>query len=372
MPMTTKELYWYWLASCPGVGIGSIFAAANAGFSLEQLFSEPQLLAQKPFRFSEQTRKLLRQRADIALLLEEVERIERQGIRIYTAISAGYPQLLKDLWRPPAILYAVGQLQKFPKKSIAMVGSRYVSRKGAAAAREVAGALAGHGVTVVSGMARGIDTQCHWGALDAQGQTIAVLGCGVDIIYPQENAELYAQICERGAVVSEYPPGMTPNPRHFPLRNRIIAGLSQGVVLGEAGLRSGANITVNYACDANRDVFVIDKRDGSGNGETIHKLVSMGATPIREATEIIEYYDWNRKQSVATKQKETLKPPPGLDFFQGELYNLLLKGDFSMQQMVDLLGQPAAAVSTALTMLELKGIVERLPGNVFGLRVERH
>ena len=372
MPMTTKELYWYWLASCPGVGIGSIFAAANAGLSLEQLFTESQLLEQKPFRFSEQTRTLLRQRANIALLLEEVERIEGQGIRIYTAISAGYPKLLKDLWRPPAILYAVGRLQEFPEKSVAMVGSRYVSRKGAAAAREVAGALAAQDITVVSGMARGIDTQCHWGALDAHGQTIAVLGCGVDIIYPQENAELYAQICERGAVVSEYPPGTTPNPRHFPLRNRIIAGLAQGVVLGEAGLRSGANITVNYACDANRDVFVIDKRDGGGNGETIHKLISMGATPIRDAAEIMQYYGWNRKQSVTGRQKEIRTPPPGLDFFQTELYNLLLKGDFSMQQMVELLNQPAAAVSTALTMLELKGMIERLPGNVFGLRAERH
>lgn len=372
MPLTTKELYWYWMASTSGVGIGSIFTAAKSGFSLEQLFHEPQLLAGKPFRISKATSELLCRRANIPLLLEEVEKIEQKGIRIYTAISKTYPRMLADLWRPPAILYAIGNLQQFPSKSIAMVGSRYVSRKGAAAAREMAADLAAQGVTIVSGMARGIDTQSHWGALEAQGQTIAVLGCGVDIIYPKENAELYARICEQGMVLSEYAPGTIPDARHFPLRNRIIAGLSQGTLLGEAGMRSGANITVNYACDTNRDVFVLDKRDGSGNAEVIHRLISMGATQVREAGEVLRYYGWDRERTVTEVQKEQPTPPVGLDFFQMELYNLLLKGDFTMQQMIDRLGQPAAKVSTALTMLELRGIIERLPGNVFGLRMGGH
>lgn len=369
MPLTTKEIYWYWLTSCPGVGIGSVFAAADAGFSLEQLFYEPELLDNSAFRFTPDMRKNLEERANISRLLEEIEMHERKGIRICTAISPEYPQMLKDLWRPPATLYMKGRLTQFTEKSIAMVGSRHVSRKGAAAAKEFAGQLAESGITVVSGMARGIDTQSHWGALDAGGKTIAVLGCGVDVIYPQENADLYAAICDNGAIISEYLPGTEPKAQHFPLRNRIIAGLSQGTVLGEAGLRSGANITVNYACDYNRDVFVLHRGDGDGNFETVHKLLTMGAFEVTNAHEILDYYGWNAEKTAKFERKPAAEKPSGLDFFQEGIYNLLLKGDYSMQQMIELLHQPASKVSTALTMMELRGVVERLPGNQFGLKL---
>ena len=228
---TVKELYWYWLASTPGIGIASIFRVAQMGFSLEELFTQPRLIENNTLHFSEQIKHDLKSRANISLLLEEVDKIERAGICIRTAISPGYPQRLKDLWRPPAIIYTYGKLQNFPPKCIGIVCSRYTSRKGAAAARELASTLAEQGITIVSGMARGIDTQGHWGALEVGAQTIAVLGCGADIIYPKENAELYAQICENGMIVSEYAPGIKPNPRHFPLRNRIIAGLCQELFL---------------------------------------------------------------------------------------------------------------------------------------------
>lgn len=216
------------------------------------------------------------------------EQCTKNGVRILSFDDPHYPKLLQEIHNPPLILYVKGTLIPEDEIAIAMVGSRHATPYGIRVARRIAYELSGAGVTVVSGLARGIDAYAHRGALEGRGRTLAVLGCGIDIIYPKENLELYQKISENGAILSEYPIGTEPMAYHFPVRNRIIAGLSHGVLVVEAGHRSGSLITATFATEAGREIYVVPGQIDSMASFGTNALIQQGAKVITSSQDILE------------------------------------------------------------------------------------
>ena len=359
------EFYWYWLASTPRVGAKRIFALASQELDFAELFvwaEKGKSLEQ--FGLSPGLAAKLKARADRSMLERELEELEQRGIGVCTMISPGYPPLLKEIHAPPALLYYKGNLEVLGERALAVVGSREASRAGAANIQRLSKELAEAGVCIVSGMARGIDGAAHRGALAAKdGKTIAVLGCGVDVAYPRENADIYEQICERGAVISEYRPGTTPLPGNFPVRNRIMSGMVPGVLVGDGRAKSGAQITVRLAAEEGRDIFALPTEAMNPLFELPNLLIADGAYVCLSSDDILNFYGWEAQKV----EKGRVLTPQGLDFLEGELYNLLLKGEMSIEQIADSLNKRPQELSLALTKLELKGLVVRLVGNVFAI-----
>jgi DNA processing protein len=202
--------------------------------------------------------------------------------------AAHYPQLLKEIADPPACLWTRGDHTAFSATGVAVVGARAASREGLTAAYEIAFDLARAGIVVISGLARGIDSAAHKGALDGGGKTIAVLGTGIDVVYPAENAELAQRITERGLLVTEFRPGAAPEDWHFPRRNRIISGLSKAVVIVEAREKSGSLITARLAADQGRDVMAVPASIQGGRNRGAHALVRDGAKLVESAVDILQ------------------------------------------------------------------------------------
>jgi len=273
-----------------------------------------------------------------------------------TLEDSAYPAVLREIADPPEPLYVRGTLDEQDRAAVAVVGARRASAYGLAVAEWLGRELVRHRVTVVSGMARGIDGAAHRGALMAGGRTIAVLGCGPDVIYPAEHEDLMGQIIDSGAVVTEFPPGTPPLPHHFPQRNRIISGLSLGVVVVEGRERSGALITADFALDQGREVFAVP---GSIFGETSylpHRLLQEGATPVTTVDDILT--------ELRLPQRVDQIPVlvPALDGVEAIVFALL---DFDPQH-IDALAErsalPVAEVGRALLVLELRGLVRTLAG----------
>lgn len=362
------EFYWYWLASTQGVGAKRILSLAEQELNFAELFSlAKQGKPLEQFGLAPAIAKRLAARANRELLEEELLELKRKKIGICTMVSPDYPPLLKEIHAPPALLYYKGSMDVLKEKALAVVGSREASRAGTANIRHISRELAEAGVCIISGMARGIDAAAHRGALDAEcGRTIAVLGCGVDIAYPRENQDIYEQICERGAVISEYRPGTTPLPGNFPVRNRIMSGMAPGVLVGDGKAKSGAQITVRLAVEEGRDVFALPTEAMNPLFELPNLLLAEGAHVCLSSESILNFYGWGARE----RKESRLAQPQGLDFLEGELYNLLLKGEMEIQELADSLGKQPQELSFALTRLELKRLIVRLAGNIFALSRE--
>ncbi len=362
------EFYWYWLASTQGIGAKRILSLAEQELNFAELFSlAKQGKPLEQFGLAPVIAKRLAARANRELLEEELLELKRKKIGICTMVSHDYPPLLKEIHAPPALLYYKGSMDVLKEKALAVVGSREASRAGTANIRHISRELAEAGVCIISGMARGIDAAAHRGALDAEcGRTIAVLGCGVDIAYPRENQDIYEQICERGAVISEYRPGTTPLPGNFPVRNRIMSGMAPGVLVGDGKAKSGAQITVRLAVEEGRDVFALPTEAMNPLFELPNLLLAEGAHVCLSSESILNFYGWGARE----RKESRLAQPQGLDFLEGELYNLLLKGEMEIQELADSLGKQPQELSFALTRLELKGLIVRLAGNIFALSRE--
>ncbi len=214
---------------------------------------------------------------------------EKKGIGVVCAADADFPDRLRRIFDPPQVLYYRGRLPQ-DELLIGIVGARRASAYGRNAAKALAAGVVAGGAGVVSGAARGIDSAAHEGALEAGGYTVAVLGCGVDVVYPPENGKLLARIAEQGAIVSEYWPGGEPLPHHFPVRNRIISGLSHGVTVVEAAEKSGSLITADWALEQGRDVFAVPGSIFSATSAGANRLLKQGAKPVTTAADILEEY----------------------------------------------------------------------------------
>jgi DNA processing protein len=287
----------------------------------------------------------------------EIERIIRLGIEVVTLTDTTYPQLLREAPSPPAVLYVKGTLADEDLKAVGIVGTRRCSAYGRQVALTMAEELARAGVTVISGLALGIDGQAHRGALSGGGRTIAVLGSGVDIIYPHAHRELAEQIAQNGAVLSDYPPGTKPDAKNFPPRNRIIAGLSKGVVVIEAPNRSGALITVDFAADYGRDVFCVPGSVQSEYSAGCHRVLRDGARLVTSAVDVLEDLGMAPIEPGAAVQQSFPMTEE-----ERHIFNYIRWEPQHIDELAAAASFTAAQCGALLTMLELKGAIRDAGG----------
>ncbi len=310
----------------------------------------------------------------------ELERAEKLGVWIVHLCDQRYPSLLKQIYDPPPVLYIKGTLERADNLTIAIVGSRRCSLYGQEQASRLAHLLAASGFTIVSGLARGIDTAAHQGALAAEGRTIAVQGCGLANVFPPENKRLFELISSSGACISELPLTYEPLAENFPPRNRIIGGLSLGTIVIEAGLRSGALITARTALDSNREVMAVPGKVDSPLSKGPHRLLKQGATLVESVDDVMEALGYIGDQlkehtaQAAAKANAKVETPlfntarPALKGPEKQVHESLSKDALHADQIISETGLSPGAVNAALVSLQLKGLIKQLPGNCFTRR----
>ena len=307
-------------------------------------------------------------------LADEMRRVEDAGARLVRYSDAAYPERLRAIPDPPPVIYAGGSPESAGRAAVGVVGTRAPSEYGREMTRLLCRGLAATGVVVVSGMARGIDGEAHESALSAGGGTVAVLGSGVDVPYPPEHRDLCRRIRECGAVVSELPMGTRPLPHHFPARNRIISGLSLGVVVVEATERSGSLITVRWALEQGREVFAVPGPAKAGRSRGPHRLIREGAKLVEDVADIIE--------EIAPQLEGTLAPgpsPPAADpdgvaggraslgGTAGAILRGLEDGPLPMDDVIQRTGLSPQQACQVLLEMELQGLLRQLPGKRYAL-----
>lgn len=308
--------------------------------------------------------------SDWAEIDEEIERARDAGIAIVPFTNPNYPARLRTIADPPPFLYVKGNILTDDDKAVAIVGSRSASEYGRRVARDLARGLASLGFTVVSGMARGIDGSAHESALQAGGRTIAVLGSGVERAYPAEHETLYRRIGENGAVLSELPIGTRPLAFNFPARNRLISGLSLGVVVVEATEKSGSLITATLAVEQGREVFAVPGEVGSSRSRGAHRLIRQGAKLVESVDDIIEEIapQLLDRTGSATQRAPRVLPQNASDATR-TIFALLQENTLQVDQVIERTGMSAAQVLETLLDLELQGLLRQLPGKIY--RAER-
>ena len=357
-----EKFYWAALGAAKGIGAAHLMALVRAFGSAQNAYEAEEadmlatgILSPKAVAAFVQSRK---QHDWFPEKLRE--QCERLHIDVIPIVSDAYPERLKRILQPPLVLYVKGTLPDF-RYSIGMVGSRMADAYGLKVAGYFSSELAKAGVVIVSGGAKGIDTASHKGALQAGGKTVAVLGCGVDITYPPGNRTMFAKIAEQGALISEYPPGTEPLPFRFPERNRIISGLSQGVVLVEAAVRSGALITAEFAMDEGRDLFCIPGNIFSDKSAGPHKLIRDGARIALAPDDVLEELFPELAGSIHSNLFACIEDRAPLRVCseqQRKLLDLLTQGPQTLEQLVTATGWSVAETSVLLLELQMKGFVQ--------------
>jgi DNA processing protein len=296
----------------------------------------------------------------------QVEECRRRGYRIVTLADSDYPSLLRQIFAPPPVLYVRGNSSAFTSSAVAVVGSRRPDHYGERVTATFVRDLVRSGLTIVSGLALGIDAIAHQACLDNEGCTIAVLGSGVDNFTPATNRRLGERIVETGAVISEFPLGAPPEPYHFPRRNRIVSGLAAGVVVVEAGSKSGALITAQYALQQGRDVFAVPGSIFSERCEGTFKLIREGATPVRSAADIVEALRTpSLPLTMDPAPRATLPSAEALSPEERLTYEAITHEPRRMDQIADQAGKSIAELFDILLNLELKGLIRQVAGQLY-------
>ncbi|MGQ9920197.1 MAG: DNA-processing protein DprA [Desulfobacca sp.] len=292
-----------------------------------------------------------------------LERLISLGGEVLTYHDPRFPEALRQIPYAPPFLYLLGTIEPADAMAIAIVGTRKPSHYGRKTGYRLAAELAQRGVTVVSGLARGIDTTAHQGAVEAGGRTLAVLGCGLDIVYPPENKELYRLIPRHGALLSEFPLGTPPEARNFPRRNRLISGLAQGVVIVEAGEQSGTHITANFALEQGREIYAVPGPVDLPGSVGPHRWIQQGAKLVRDAADILE------EMRVPPPGPGMPGPPAAVRSPQPEdpILSHLSLTPLQLDELIRLADLPTPEVMSRLTLLELQGLIQELPGKYFVL-----
>ncbi len=301
-------------------------------------------------------------------LAGELRRVADFGCRIVIPTDDDYPALLREIYDPPIVLYVKGALKPGDKNAVALVGSRQTTTYGLETARKLGYQLAYTGVTVVSGGARGIDTSAHQGALTAKGRTIAVLGTGINLVFPPENAELFERIAENGAVMTQFPFNRPADKQSFPIRNRIVAGMTLGTVVIEANLSSGALITANFATEYGRQIFAVPGRIDSPRSKGCHDLIKKGAKLCEGIEDILSEFEYLFPPSNRPATPAETGTLPGLTLSENEakvLAALNATDERAIDEVIRAVSLPASTVSVALFSLEMKKLVRQLPGKMF-------
>lgn len=400
--MEEKLLYWVWLAIKPVMSPTKITWLWEHFETIKDIYEETEYNDIAGIGANEI--KALCDK-DLTEAKRIIEQTKRAGAKILTYEDINFPDMLRNIIDPPYVLYIKGEIMNWDRLlAIGVVGTRKCTDYGKVVTSRICRDMTKSGITVVSGMARGLDSEAAWAALKAGGKTIAVLGSGIDVIYTPENETLFNEICEHGAVITEYPPGSGPIGSHFPERNRIIAGLSKGVLVTEAPARSGALITANYALNNGRDVFAVPGNIFDGHYAGTNALIQQCAKLVMSAKDIIDEYPYaakllkppkiqvviktqniqgdksnadrhqqnpihnapiqnEQKISIESKRYAFLNP------VEKEIVELLIEKNMNIDEISRGLNKPAGEINTALTMLEIKALIKKLPGNNYQLKL---
>jgi DNA processing protein len=357
-----EEVYWLALSKAPGIGLKRFYKLIKTFGDPRQVWQaglselSPVIGRKVAVDFIQFRRKFSMEK--------EWEQLEKGGYKIVLVNDRSYPGLLKKIHDPPPVLYYKGEFRPEDQFAVAVVGSRAATPSGLSIARELAAGLAVQGITVVSGLARGIDSAAHRGALSVKGgRTIAVLGSGIDRVYPPENKDLMEEISDHGVVCSEFPLGTNPFPGNFPARNRVISGLSLGVTVVEASKDSGSLITAEFALEQGREVFAVPGSIERKGSKGPHRLLKEGAKLVEEVGDILEalnlpYLSFEEMHTI-DKVKDEFSP------VEKELWGLLAAGETHIDILIRDSGLPVSEVNSALVQMELKGIIMQVAANTF-------
>jgi DNA processing protein len=360
------------LAQVDGLGSKTLWQLLNDAGSPTALWgaSEDFLKARLP---EAKVRGFLHRREE-GFKPESLERCEALGIQVISCTDARYSPLLKEIHNPPLLLYIQGNVEALTGKTLAVVGTRNVSEYGRQVTEKLIHDLQPAGVTIISGLAAGIDTIAHWAALNERLPTVAVFGCGLDILFPRSNQRLSEEIvAQGGALVSEYPPGTPGNKYTYPQRNRIVAGLSHGVLVSEGDVRSGALITARLALEEGRTVFAVPGNIFSTGSQGPLYLIKNGAVPVASAEDMLRDLNWwlePQQLSLGVQSgTETASTPSEMDNLsvhlsepEAQLLKSIPFDPVSVDSLPQACGLPSARVNELMTLLELEGLIVLLPG----------
>ncbi len=386
--MDNQLLYWIWLTQRKGLGAVGLRQLLDDFGSPAAIWAADEEALARAAVLPAARETLL----DKALGPAEavMQRCRELGLRLLPLWSEAYPSALRQAPDAPVLLYCRGTLPPAGRQPwIALVGAREADDRGLRTAERLGREIAACGGVTVTGMARGVDAFAARGALEQGGPVVGVLGCGADVVYPPENAGLFAQVAEQGCLISEYPPGVQPNARHFPARNRIISGLSDGVVVVQASERSGALITARWAAEQGRDVFAVPGPAGEPLSRGCNQLLRDGAALAETGWDVLREYEFRypgavRMQNAKRKTQNEASPvgaatgrPPEVHAAELELSALapvqrqiaeaLLNGPLQLDALIDKTGLPAAQILPQLTVLQIKKILSQQPGKIYKL-----
>lgn len=299
---------------------------------------------------------------------EEAEKVEKSGFKLTLITDSNYPKNLFNTYNCPPLLYVKGDILPKDDIAVAIVGTRVPDRYGRFVTDKLSEELAGRGITVISGMARGIDSVAHASAIKRGGRTIAVLGSGLDVVYPPENKKLYEEISKSGAVVSEFSLGTAPDAVNFPRRNRIISGLSLGVLVVQASDKSGSLITVSFALEQNREVFAVPGNIGTRLSRGTNGLIKQGAKLVESVEDIISEIEALRRLEQKNHSGKNVAALPELSQDEKAIYSVLKDESVHIDEITKLSGLDSARALATLLSLELNGLVAQLPGKMFQVR----
>lgn len=370
MDYTEYERYMIWLCGAVGIDLKKFwdcierYGDAGEVFALAKDKDKTELAW-----LGDAAGELIRTAAE-SYIDAYIDRLGIDGITVLSQQNGSYPELLFNIPDPPKLLYIKGRADLSPELPLAIVGARTCTNYGKEVALSFGRGLASHGATIISGLARGNDAYAHIGALeapDAGYPAIAVLGTGVDVVYPCENEKLYARILERGSVVSEFAPGTIAHPQNFPIRNRIISGLALGVIVVEAAERSGTSITARLSLDQGRDVFAVPGRITDIMSYGTNRLIRDGAAkPVFCVEDVLENYGFELVPNVPQKPDFSK-----LDDESAQICKALELGEMTFDELCEKTALPAGKLSSVLTSLQFRGIINQLPGRIFALRLKK-
>jgi DNA processing protein len=364
--MDDAVIYWIGFNRVKGIGAVRLKGLMDYFSSLEIAWNAPA----DGLRAAGLSQKLvenlvqMRQKNDLNQVWED---IQRNNITVLTWDSPEYPRRLREVDQSPPVLYIRGSLRNEDELSVAIVGTRRASSYGRQVAEELATCLVHNGVTVISGLARGIDTFAHQTAVKAGGRSLAVLGCGVDVIYPPENRKLAEQLIGQGALISDYPPGTQPEGTNFPPRNRIISGLSMATVVVEAGETSGALITATFAAEQGREVFALPGSIYAPLSKGTNRLIQQGATPLLKMEDVLEVLGMERAHEHQAARQALPADP-----IEAQILMAIRAETIHIDELTALTGLPIGQVSATLAIMELKGMVRQVGGMNFVAIRESH
>lgn len=365
---TTREPLYSWLALERVPNVGPITMAR-----LRDAFGDPATSlaasADEIQRRAGLSAKLSRAVASFLIPHEavraDIDLLDRIGCRVVTRWDDDYPANLGQIYDPPALLFVRGEFGADIDRCVAVVGTRNPTRYGLDMTESITRDLVAAGITIVSGLARGIDTCAHQAALKRGGRTVGVLGCGIDVVYPKENRDLIEETAEAGAVVTEFRPGVRPLATNFFRRNRIVSGLSQAVLVVEAGKTSGSLITANHALDQNRDVFAVPGNVMNMRSRGPHHLIKQGAGLVESAADILEAVFQAPSSSVQPSLFESFQSAKDLSAELSKVLEALEPDPIPIDMLCESLDMPSAVLAGLLLELELKGLVRQFPGKLF-------